>query len=159
MTVRLYIDEDAMDTDFVRALRTRGVDLLTANEAGMVAEPDEHHLRYAAAHGRALLSYNIADYHRIHAVFQANGEPHAGIILVEQTRFPSGSRCAACSSWSRPAPPRRCRTAWSSSPPGGRRAVPHRGPPAAAGDRAAARPIPGRAARQCAATAILTRFW
>ena len=92
MTVRLYIDEDAMDTDFVRALRTRGVDLLTANEAGMVAEPDEHHLRYAAAHGRALLSYNIADYHRIHAVFQANGEPHAGIILVEQTRFSLGEQ-------------------------------------------------------------------
>lgn len=36
MTVRIYVDEDAMDRDLVRALRARGIDVLTALEADMV---------------------------------------------------------------------------------------------------------------------------
>ena len=34
MQIRLYLDEDAMDGDVVEALRTRGVNVLTAEEAG-----------------------------------------------------------------------------------------------------------------------------
>lgn len=33
MTIRLYIDADAMDSDLVAALRFRGVDVETAVEA------------------------------------------------------------------------------------------------------------------------------
>jgi hypothetical protein len=31
--IRLYIDEDAMDEDFVQALRSRSVDVLTVADA------------------------------------------------------------------------------------------------------------------------------
>lgn len=34
MAIRLYVDEDAMDKDFVQALRAHGIDVLTALEAG-----------------------------------------------------------------------------------------------------------------------------
>lgn len=33
--ILLYLDEDAIDDDLVQALRFRGVDVLTATEAGM----------------------------------------------------------------------------------------------------------------------------
>lgn len=49
MTIRLYLDEDAMDGDLVRALRARGVDVEPANEVGMIEREDEEHLRYATA--------------------------------------------------------------------------------------------------------------
>jgi hypothetical protein len=39
MTVRLYVDEDAMDSDLVQALRVRGGDVVTALEAGMIERP------------------------------------------------------------------------------------------------------------------------
>ena len=41
MTIRLYVDEDALDKDLVRALRARGVDVVTALEASMIERPDE----------------------------------------------------------------------------------------------------------------------
>ena len=34
--LRLYMDEDSMDHDLVRALRARGVDVTTALDEGMV---------------------------------------------------------------------------------------------------------------------------
>jgi hypothetical protein len=33
--IRLYIDEDSMDEDFVQALRCRNVDVLTVADVGM----------------------------------------------------------------------------------------------------------------------------
>ena len=44
MTIRLYIDEDSMDKDLVQALRARGVDVITALDAGMVERGDAEHL-------------------------------------------------------------------------------------------------------------------
>ena len=35
MTIRLYFDEDTMDKALVLALRARGAEVLTAQEAGM----------------------------------------------------------------------------------------------------------------------------
>lgn len=38
MTIRLYLDEDSMRQALVQALRARGVDVITALEAGMMTE-------------------------------------------------------------------------------------------------------------------------
>jgi len=46
---KLYIDEDSMDRDLVRALRARGVDVVTAQEVGRIGISDEEHLRFAAS--------------------------------------------------------------------------------------------------------------
>jgi len=48
MTIRLYIDEDAMDQDLVRALRIRALDVVTALDSGMVERADKDHLEYAS---------------------------------------------------------------------------------------------------------------
>jgi hypothetical protein len=34
--IRLYLDEDSMSRSLVRALRSRGVDVMTALDAGMI---------------------------------------------------------------------------------------------------------------------------
>jgi hypothetical protein len=47
MQIKLYLDEDAMDADLANALRLRGVDVLTALEAGMIEKPDGDHLKFA----------------------------------------------------------------------------------------------------------------
>ena len=40
MKIRLYFDEDAMDSDLIDTLRARSVDLETVFEAGMVGRED-----------------------------------------------------------------------------------------------------------------------
>ena len=93
--IRLYIDEDAMDSDLVRGLRSRGIDAMTAADSGMIRREDEEHLALAAAQGRVLYSFNIADFHEIHTVWIASGRSHAGIILAQQKRYRIGDRSGA----------------------------------------------------------------
>jgi hypothetical protein len=47
VTIRLYFDEDSMRRSLVRALRARGVDVITALDAGMIEREDVDHLDYA----------------------------------------------------------------------------------------------------------------
>ncbi|GCE62676.1 hypothetical protein [Microcystis aeruginosa] len=42
----LYLDEDSMDQSLVAALRARGVDVITATEAGMLGRSDSERLDY-----------------------------------------------------------------------------------------------------------------
>jgi hypothetical protein len=57
MKLRLYFDEDSLTHALVIALRARGVDLLTALEAGMLERSDEEHLEYATAWDYTASSY------------------------------------------------------------------------------------------------------
>jgi hypothetical protein len=90
--LRFYVDEDAMDGDLVRGLRSRGIDVVTAAEAGMIRRQDEEHLILAAVQGRALYSFNVRDYHQIHTEWTAAGRSHAGIILAQQKRYSTGEQ-------------------------------------------------------------------
>ncbi len=55
-----------MDRDLVRALRARGVDVLTALEAGKIERADSEHLEHATVQNRVLYSFNIGDFYRLH---------------------------------------------------------------------------------------------
>ena len=92
MRSKLYLDEDAMDKDLAEALRQRGVDVLTALEAGMIERPDPEHLKFAAAQGRVLYSFNVGDFAALHYDFMAHGKHHAGIVLAQQQRFSVGEQ-------------------------------------------------------------------
>ncbi len=92
MTIRLYVDEDAMDKALVQALRARGVDVITALDVNMIERPDEHHLAYASAQGRVLYSFNVGDFSRLHTTFLAQGKSHAGIILARQQHYSVGEQ-------------------------------------------------------------------
>ena len=90
--LRLYLDEDSMDRRLVRALRTRGMDVETALDADMVGRPDEEHLRYAAASGRVLYTFNVADFYELHGRFIDEDRDHAGLVLATQQRYTVGER-------------------------------------------------------------------
>jgi hypothetical protein len=82
--IRLYLDEDTISRSLIRALRSRAVDLVTANEAGLVRVPDEEHLTYATSLGRALLTFNVRDFATLHTHYLSAGRHHAGVIVSDQ---------------------------------------------------------------------------
>lgn len=78
-----YLDEH-IQTSLAQALRLRGVDVLTTQEAGNISLNDYEQLNYAQGKGRVLLSYNKKDFAKIHYEFMKNNKPHSGIILSDQ---------------------------------------------------------------------------
>jgi hypothetical protein len=88
----LYVDEDAMDGDVVRGLRSRRIDVVTAADAGMIRRKDEDHLRLATVQGRALYSFNVGDFHEIHTAWIASSRDHCGIVLTQQQRYSTGEQ-------------------------------------------------------------------
>ena len=86
----LYMDEDSMDQALVRALRARGIDVLTAHEAVMTGRTDSEHLAFAAGIGRVVCTFNVGDFWGLHSEYLANGRTHAGIILVPQQHYGVG---------------------------------------------------------------------
>jgi predicted nuclease of predicted toxin-antitoxin system len=63
-----------------KGLRQRGVDVLTAQEAGMGLAEDDEPVEFALAQRRVIFT-NDADFLRLHA----NGIHHAGILYCQQT--------------------------------------------------------------------------
>ena len=92
MAPRLYFDEDSMNQALVRGLRARGVDVITALDAGMIERSDAMHLDFAAIQGRVLCTANVADFYRLHAEYLAQGKHHGGLILIPQQRYTVGEQ-------------------------------------------------------------------
>ncbi|MEZ4515316.1 MAG: DUF5615 family PIN-like protein [Chloroflexota bacterium] len=90
--LKLYIDEDSMDRDLVRALRARGADVLTAIEADMIGRSDKDHLLFATSQDRVLYSFNRGDFFHIHTQLIAEGIGHAGIVLARQQHYSVGDQ-------------------------------------------------------------------
>ena len=88
--IGLYLDEDSMDHDLVRALRARGLDVTTALLENMIDQDDAAHLDYATKCNRVLFSFNRGDYFQLHAEYLIQGKSHAGIILANQQRYSVG---------------------------------------------------------------------
>lgn len=88
--LRFHLDEDAEAHALIRALRDRGVDLTTTGEAGLTEVDDETQLQWATRKGRVLLTFNAADFCRLHATWMASGRHHSGIVIAEQQQLPVG---------------------------------------------------------------------
>ncbi len=81
-----------MRRSLVRALRARGVDVITALDADMIERKDAEHLDYATQQGRVLCTFNAGDFYRLHTDYMANNESHAGIILMRQQHYSVGEQ-------------------------------------------------------------------
>ena len=90
--IKIYIDEDAMDSDLVAALRSRGVTVITAIDAGLVEKSDDEQLAFATECGCALYTFNVSDFNRLHTQWVGAGRQHAGMILAPQQRFSVGEQ-------------------------------------------------------------------
>jgi len=75
--IRYYTDEH-VGKAVVRALRRRGVDVLTTPEAGLLNAPDEDHMARAREEGRVIFTQDD-DFLRL-----AVGSVHAGIVYASQ---------------------------------------------------------------------------
>jgi len=89
---RLYLDEDASDTDLVFALRSRHVDIVTTAEVGLKEATDAEQLRWAAGQGRVLYTFNARHFHALHGRGMREGESHAGIIVGAQQTYSVGEQ-------------------------------------------------------------------
>lgn len=83
MTFSLYFDEDIPIT-LAYALRLRGYDVLTTQEANQKGASDRSQLLKAIQTKRSLVSFNIKDFIPLHLVFLKQGKHHKGIILAHQ---------------------------------------------------------------------------
>ena len=90
MAISLFFDEDSMDKALVLALRARGVDVMTALDAKMIAKSDEEQLDYATSQNRVLCSFNVSDFFRIHSRYLNSGIAHAGIVVSQQQLYSVG---------------------------------------------------------------------
>lgn len=88
--ILLYIDEDSIDEDFVQALRSRNVDVLTVADVGMLHRSDEEQLAWATENNRVIFSFNARDFYQLHTTLLEQGLSHAGIILAPQQRYGIG---------------------------------------------------------------------
>lgn len=77
-----FVDEDAMHSSLVVALRSRGVTVETVFEAGLIEKTDEEQLAFATESSCAFYTFNVSDFHRLHQQWVAAGREHAGMILA-----------------------------------------------------------------------------
>ena len=87
MKLSLYLDEDTMARSLVAGLRARGADVMTVVEAGLRVEDDSIQLQWAASHRRAIYTFNVSDFCRLHKEYLESGNAHAGIIVVPRQRY------------------------------------------------------------------------
>ncbi len=81
--IQLYLDED-VHKRVAAALRLRHFDVLSAHEIHRLGVDDDTQLRFAAEHGRALLTFNTTDYLHLHHVWLQENKAHAGLIVSDQ---------------------------------------------------------------------------
>ncbi len=78
--IRFYMDEQ-VPRAVTEGLRRRGVDVLTAQEAGLIATPDTRHLARAFQEGRVLFTQDT-DFLYMHT----SDQNHCGIVYAHQQR-------------------------------------------------------------------------
>lgn len=76
--IRFYLDEQVARA-VASALRRRGVDVLTVQDAGLLGAADEEHLSRALRERRVIFTQDT-DFLRLHA----RGSKHAGIVYAAQ---------------------------------------------------------------------------
>ena len=83
--IRLFTDED-VTWQVADALWPQGYDVESTKGAKRGAQriPDFSQLKYAVQEGRAILTYNRADFEQLHLHWQANGWTQHGIIVSAQ---------------------------------------------------------------------------
>ena len=81
--IKLYLDEHIWSR-LPQKLAQRGYDAVHACALGHVTWEDSDHLAYATEQGRAVLTFDIADFELLAAEWFFAGREHTGIILSDQ---------------------------------------------------------------------------
>jgi len=90
--VRLYADEDAGENAVVQGLRARGIDVLTTVEANRCGVSDREQLIFATGESRALYTFNVGHFDRLHRDFLREGINHSGLVVLPDQRCSIGQK-------------------------------------------------------------------
>lgn len=81
--IRLYLDED-VHKKLAVALKLKGYDVISAHEAQKQSISDCQQLKYAVAEQRAIFTFNVGDFKRLHEEYMKAYEHHFGILVSKQ---------------------------------------------------------------------------
>jgi predicted glycosyl hydrolase (DUF1957 family) len=84
LSLGIYLDDCAYAKSLVVLLEKAGHLVVTPAEAGTLGLEDAVHLRYAADHGLAVLTYDADDFAALHEADRS----HAGILAVYRDNNP-----------------------------------------------------------------------
>ncbi len=90
--LRIYADEDASENAVVQGLRARGFDVLTTAGAHQCGATDAEQLALAILQHRALYTFNVRDFARLHQEHLSRRIDHWGIIVVPDQRCSVGEK-------------------------------------------------------------------
>jgi hypothetical protein len=80
-----YFADQHLPQPIVEGLRRRGIEILTAWDAGRCGLPDPDQLAFAASQRRILVTFDV-DFLALHQ----SGTPHAGIAWCPATKYSIG---------------------------------------------------------------------
>jgi hypothetical protein len=81
--IKFYIDEDVYNSIAV-LLSRRGFDSVSTNELARNRESDESQLQWASEQNRAIVTFNVAHFAKLHGDTLNEGNHHSGIIVSSQ---------------------------------------------------------------------------
>ncbi|HDZ02886.1 MAG TPA: hypothetical protein ENH52_15845 [Nitrospirae bacterium] len=81
--IKLYLDED-VHKKTATALRLKGYDVISAHEVHNQSLSDYQQLEYAISEQRAIFTFDVGDFSRLHEEYIKKGKDHFGIILSKQ---------------------------------------------------------------------------
>lgn len=79
--LRIYLDED-VDVLLSKLFGARGLDCISALQAGHLAWTDEQHLVWAEAETRVLITHNRLDFENLARQWWQGQRDHAGVVLA-----------------------------------------------------------------------------
>jgi hypothetical protein len=82
-SVKLFTDEDVYRA-IAAELRNQGFDAVSTPELGRHRESDDAQLLWATQQNRAILTFNVADFARLHSRIVGADGHHCGIIVSSQ---------------------------------------------------------------------------
>ena len=85
MRVRFYLDED-VPVQLAKAMRQRGIDVLTTQEAGVTESTDEQQVVFAVKQHRSILTHNKRDFVVIHKAYMETEKEHHGIVVADRNK-------------------------------------------------------------------------
>lgn len=81
--IRFFTDEDVYGA-IAPSLRKSGFHAISTPESGRFGGSDESQLHWAADEGRVLVTFNVAHFSNLHALWMSQGRHHCGIVVSQQ---------------------------------------------------------------------------